>query len=163
MKQNRHSNSTVHYRTFNRFTWLLALALAMLGATFGLYAAEQTELVVYKSPTCGCCKGWVKHMRENNYKVEVHNQQSVQPVKDAMGVPAKLRSCHTAVVEGYVIEGHVPADAVARLLRERPPIRGLAVPGMVMGTPGMEGPRNDPYDIIAFEDDGSVSIYEQRR
>jgi len=146
---------------FIQLQWLaLLLLLTMSG---GLSAAEPADVVVYKSPTCGCCKGWVKHMRANGYSVEVHDRQSVQPVKQAMGVPENLQSCHTAVVDGYVIEGHVPADTVARLLQERPSIKGLAVPGMVMGTPGMEGPRKDPYDIMAFGDDGSATVYEQRR
>lgn len=134
----------------------------LLAFSTALTAAEATQAVVYKSPTCGCCKGWVKHLRENGYQVDARDMRSVQPVKDAMGVPPRLRSCHTAIVDGYVIEGHVPADALARLLRERPTIKGLSVPGMVMGTPGMEGPRQDPYTIIAFDDDGSTYVFERR-
>lgn len=165
MKQNhpysrsRRCNNVIY--SFSRLSWALLLWLLSVSAT--VTAAEAADVVVYKSPTCGCCKGWVEHMRANGYRVEVHDRQSVLPVKQAMGVPRNLQSCHTAVVGGYVIEGHVPADAVARLLREQPAIMGLAVPGMVMGTPGMEGPRSDPYDIMAFDENGSATIYEQRR
>ncbi len=154
----------VHNKTHRPGHRLLVPVLwAMLTLPMALTAGQDPGLVVYKSPTCGCCKGWVEHMRANGYQVEVRDRQSVLPVKESMGIPRDLRSCHTAVVDGYVIEGHVPADAVARLLKERPAVRGLAVPGMVMGTPGMEGPRSDPYDIVSFGDDGSAAVYESRR
>lgn len=145
-----------------------AMALAAVGllSVGGLVAMQKTstagEVVVYKSPTCGCCKEWVKHLQENGYKVEVHEQYDVTPIKRDLGVPTHLRSCHTATVDGYVLEGHVPADLISRMQTEKPAIKGLAVPGMPMGSPGMEGPRKDPYDVIAFEEKGKTTVYATR-
>jgi len=124
--------------------------------------AQAADVVVYKSPTCGCCKKWVSHMRENGFSVEVHEQYNVTPKKDEYGVPRRLRSCHTAKVGRYVVEGHVPADVVRQLLEEQPEIAGVAVPGMPMGSPGMEGFRKDPYDVISFADSGKSGIYASR-
>ncbi|HEU0015764.1 MAG TPA: DUF411 domain-containing protein [Longimicrobium sp.] len=121
-----------------------------------------TRLVVYKSPTCGCCIKWVDHVKAAGFDVEVHDTANVAPVKRANGLPQHLDSCHTALVNGYVIEGHVPAEVIARLLRERPNVAGIAVPGMPMGSPGMEGPTKQPYDVVAFTKDGKVSVYESR-
>jgi hypothetical protein len=122
--------------------------------------------VVYKSSTCGCCNKWVGHMRESGFRVETHDvdpQPQLDAVKDQQHVPGNLRSCHTARVGEYVIEGHVPADLVQRLLREHPAdIAGLAVPGMVTGSPGMEGPDPQHYDVIAFTKDGQTRVYASR-
>jgi hypothetical protein len=122
------------------------------------------RMVVYKTPTCGCCRNWVQHAQDAGFVVEVHDTASVEPIKQEHGLPQHLASCHTAIVDGYVIEGHVPADVIRKLLAERPDIAGIAVPGMPMGSPGMEVPggRKDPYDIIAFARDGKVSVYETR-
>lgn len=139
---------------------VLVAGLLMLG--FQPRVSQAEDLVVYKSPTCGCCKKWVKHMRDNGFSVEVHEQYNVTPVKDKYGVPRRLRSCHTAMIGGYVVEGHVPADVVKRLLEEKPAIAGVAVPGMPMGSPGMEGFRKDPYDIISFTSTGKTGIYASR-
>lgn len=118
---------------------------------------------VYKSPTCGCCNNWVKHMQENGFRVVTHDTANVDPVKDADGVPKSARSCHTGHVGGYVIEGHVPADLVKKLLHDHPAgIAGLAVPGMVAGSPGMEGPYPEHYDVLAFTRDGKTSVYASR-
>lgn len=119
-------------------------------------------MVVYKSPTCGCCKNWVNHLKENGYSVEVHNQRNMNSIKSELGVPRHLQSCHTAKVGGYVVEGHVPADVIGRLLKEKPQIKGLAVPGMPMGSPGMEGPRKDAYDILTFQENGRNTVYSSR-
>jgi hypothetical protein len=124
--------------------------------------AVAEEIVVYKSPTCGCCKKWVQHMRENGFDVKVHEQYNGTPVKEELGVPRQLRSCHTARVGGYVIEGHVPADLVKKLLEEKPEVAGLAVPGMPMGSPGMEGFRKDPYDVVSFTTGGRTAVYASR-
>ena len=121
------------------------------------------EVIVYKSQTCGCCKKWVQHMRSNGFTVKAHNVKSLVPYKIKNGVTRQLASCHTAVVDGYTIEGHVPAADVKRLLKEKPKVIGLAVPGMPMGSPGMEGPNAVAYDVIAFGEDGSTSIYEKIR
>ena len=139
---------------------VLAAGLLMLG--FQPRTSQAEDLVVYKSPTCGCCKKWVQHMRDNGFSVEVHEQYNVTPKKDEYGVPRRLRSCHTARIGGYVVEGHVPADVVKRLLEEKPAIAGVAVPGMPMGSPGMEGFRKDPYDIISFTSTGRTGIFASR-
>lgn len=126
--------------------------------------AQNTRMVVYKTPSCGCCRAWVDHVQAAGFEVEVHDVPNVQPVKDEHGLPGHLASCHTAIVDGYVVEGHVPADVIRRMLRERPQVAGIAVPGMPVGSPGMEVPggRKDPYDVIAFSRDGKVSVYESR-
>ncbi|HEX6372214.1 MAG TPA: DUF411 domain-containing protein [Longimicrobium sp.] len=126
--------------------------------------AEGTRMVVYKTPTCGCCRAWVENMQSAGFAVETHDMPDVEPVKHEHGLPGHLASCHTAIVDGYVVEGHVPADVIRRMLRERPQVAGIAVPGMPVGSPGMEVPggRKDPYDIIAFSRDGKVSVYETR-
>ena len=118
---------------------------------------------VYKTATCGCCTKWVDHMRAQGFDVKVHDVDDIGGVKAKLGVPLELGSCHTAVVGGYVIEGHVPADVVKRLLRERPKVAGLAVPGMPVSSPGMEQPgRRDPYAIVSFDRAGQRKIYERR-
>ncbi len=125
-------------------------------------APAEVDIVVYKSPTCGCCSKWIDHLEENGFTVESHNRNDMPQIKQAMGVPFDLQSCHTARIGDYIIEGHVPADVIARLLWEKPDVKGLAVPGMPMGSPGMEGPRKERYDIVAFGGDGDTSVYESR-
>ena len=121
-------------------------------------------VTVYRSPTCGCCKAWEDHLREAGYTVESIETAAVSEVKAEHNVPRPLQSCHTALVEGYVIEGHVPAADIARLLSERPDIRGLAVPGMPAGSPGMEVPGRaaQPYEVYAFTDGGSAEVWAVR-
>lgn len=121
-------------------------------------------MTVYKSPTCGCCGAWVDHIRQAGFTVEVVEEANVAPRKRALGVPARLGSCHTAVVDGYVIEGHVPAEDIQRLLAERPVTRGLAVPGMPVGSPGMEmGSRADPYEVLLFDENGKTQVFAARQ
>jgi len=125
--------------------------------------ADAPQLVVYKDPSCGCCTKWVEHMRQSGFQVAAHDTSGVDGIKDQAGVPQAARSCHTGLVGGYAIEGHVPAEVVRRLLREHPAdVAGLAVPGMVTGSPGMEGPNPQHYDVIAFTRDGRTSVYESR-
>lgn len=140
-------------------------------ATVGLQIAaeaapdQQAPLVtLYKNPTCACCADWAEHMRENGFRVDVQEGVSLAAIKKEHDVPFSLASCHTAVVEGYALEGHVPADLVAKLLTERPAVAGLAVPGMPAGVPGMPdaGPNRAPYDVVAFEEDGSTRVYATR-
>lgn len=134
----------------------LAAALC-LGFAAPVLAAEVT---VYKSPTCGCCKAWVKHLQANGFSVTTHDVADLGPYKTANGVPAALGSCHTAKVGGYVIEGHVPANDIKRLLKERPAVRGLAVPGMPVGSPGMEqGAQKDRYEVLTFDAQGKTAVY----
>jgi len=136
-----------------------AAATALIGVVllaggwmlFGDGPARAAEMTVYKSPWCGCCGAWVDHLRANGFSVAVEEREDLGPVKRGFGVPEPLHSCHTAVVEGYVIEGHVPAADILRLLAERPQARGLAVPGMPVSAPGMEqGAEQDPYEVILF-------------
>lgn len=129
-----------------------ALALGMFGHA---RAQGPALLSVYKSPACVCCGEWIKHMRANGFRVETHDVADVTPIKRQYGVPDGLASCHTAVIAGYAIEGHVPAADVQKLLRERPKVRGLAVPGMVPGSPGMVQGAPQPYATLAFDDRGS--------
>ncbi len=122
-------------------------------------------IVVYRSPTCGCCKAWEDHMRAAGYTIESHEMMDVTPAKNEHGVPAPLRSCHTATVDGYVFEGHVPAEDVARVLAERPDINGLAVPGMPPGSPGMDVPgrADEPFEVFSFRDAGAAEVWATRR
>jgi len=137
---------------------ILAGALAAataLGAAYAFFpvSAGAQEMKVYKSPWCGCCGSWVGHMRGAGFDVTVVEVEDLAPIKSEYGVPEELQSCHTALVDGYVIEGHVPAADVRRLLSERPDGVGLSVPGMPVGSPGMEqGGRRDPYSVILFSD-----------
>lgn len=121
-----------------------------------------TTVAVYKSPSCGCCAKWVDHLRAAGYTVVVHDTDGLDEVKASFGVPRQLASCHTARVGSYVIEGHVPADLIAKVLREHPPIAGLAVPGMVAGSPGMEGEAAQHYDVVAWTTAGQTSVYARR-
>jgi hypothetical protein len=118
------------------------------------------DVIVYKSPTCGCCDGWIAHMRANGFRVVERDTSDVGAIKRRLGVLPTLVSCHTATVAGYVIEGHVPADDIARLLEERPQILGLAVAGMPAGSPGMESATPfEPYDVVAFDARGATSVW----
>jgi hypothetical protein len=122
-------------------------------------SADPGTITVYKSPTCGCCGKWIEHLEADGFAVEAIDVENVGQIKKKNGVPAELASCHTALVDGYVIEGHVPAEDVKRLLEERPEIAGLAVPAMPIGSPGMEGPNPEPYEVIAFTEEGSAYTY----
>ncbi len=116
------------------------------------------EMVVYKTPTCGCCGKWVDHMKTAGFKVTVKEVPNTAPFRAQQGIKEKYASCHTALVNGYVIEGHVPAADIRRLLKEKPKARGLAVPGMPMGSPGMEGPYKDAYSVLLLTEDGSTTF-----
>jgi len=136
--------------------WILAAGLLLAPVT------QAAEVLVYKSPTCGCCKQWVKHMEANGFKVTTRDMLDLSPVKMQNGVLPELASCHTAIVDGYVIEGHVPAQDVRRLLRERPKVAGLAVPGMPVGSPGMEqGAHKDRYQVLTFTSSGKTAVFAQ--
>lgn len=127
--------------------------------------AAGARVTVFKSPTCGCCAKWVEHMKKAGFVLNVNDVPNVADVKTANHVPPALSSCHTALVNGYVIEGHVPADVITKLLAERPAgVKGLAVPGMPMGSPGMEGDGSakDHYSVMAFGMDGSAREYASR-
>ncbi len=121
-----------------------------------------TEITVYKDPSCGCCAKWVNYLRQNGFTVSAIDVPNIQELKSRFGVPKVLGSCHTARVEGYVVEGHVPADVIRRMLTERPSFTGIAVPGMPAGSPGMEGPNPDHYDIIGFDAQGNTTVFTSR-
>jgi hypothetical protein len=130
--------------------FVVAAGTVLLVGMPGAYAQAMPKVVVYKNPSCGCCGEWVKHMRANGFRVETREVADVSLIRRDNAVPDFLASCHTALVGGYVIEGHVPAADVQRLLRERPAVKGLAVPGMVAGSPGMEQGPPQRYATIAF-------------
>ena len=138
-------------------------ANAMADATLAATIAETPTIKVYKSPTCGCCALWVDHMREAGFELDVEDTDDMIAVKMDAGLPLQLQSCHTALVGDYVFEGHIPAEVIARFLAEKPSASGLAVPGMPIGSPGMEfGDRVDPYDVLQFDAAGNASVYESR-
>lgn len=118
------------------------------------WADELPVIQVFKSPTCGCCSMWVDHLAENGFEVEAKDVDDLNGIKQMAGVPGHLQACHTAVIDGYTIEGHIPASAIKKLLAERPAVKGLAVPGMPAGSPGMPSPRPEPYDVVAFGENG---------
>lgn len=120
------------------------------------------SIKVYKTPTCGCCKAWVEHLEQNGFKAEVVDMPDLSSVKTKYGVAPEHQSCHTAVVGDYTVEGHVPADVIMKMLNEKPAIAGLAVPGMPMGSPGMEGATKEPYDVLTFDRAGKTTVYAQR-
>ena len=142
----------------------IAMGLAA-AASLGLAAAQQRQagpvVEVYKSPTCGCCSKWIEHMRANGFTVKSTDLGDMTKVKAKYGVPDQTQSCHTAVVEGYVVEGHVPAADVHRLLKEKPAVVGIAAPGMPVGSPGMETPyvKADKYDVVAFDKKGGTRVF----
>ncbi len=138
----------------SRRALIVGLAAAPLVLSARSIASAETlpKMTVTKEPSCGCCGAWVDHVRKAGFPVEVIESPGVNRLKVRLGVPQALASCHTAEVSGYVIEGHVPADAIKRLLAEKPKARGIAVPGMPVGSPGMEieGVQNDTYDVVLF-------------
>ena len=137
----------------------LAASAAMLLA--GPAFAARDVIEVFKSSTCGCCTKWIGHLRANGFEVQAHDVDDITVSRAKLGVPQALGSCHTGRVGGYLIEGHVPAADIQRLLRERPGAAGLAVPGMPHGAPGMEGDAMDPYDVLLFQLNGRYAVYQQ--
>jgi len=153
--------------TLRRIFSLLLVAVAASACT-DANAAPQAEVqpdpdlptvLVYKSPTCGCCIGWIEHLEAEGFTVDARDVRDLMTVKRDGGVPAAMSSCHTAIVDGYVVEGHVPADQVKRLLAERPNIAGIAAPGMPIGSPGMEGANAQPYQILSFTHGGQAAVF----
>ena len=140
-----------------------AFSLVVSGAAIVSLVAQESAakpvVEVFKLPSCGCCGVWVTHLEQNGFDVKSTNVRDMTAVKRQTGVPRALASCHTALVDGYIVEGHVPADDVKRLLSERPDVAGISVPGMPIGSPGMEGPNPQPYDVLAFDEDGSVTHF----
>lgn len=140
------------------------LAISLLVINAGVHAEnaddKPVDIVVYRSPSCGCCGKWLEHLKENNFNVEDVVTNDVQAIKDKYGVTREMASCHTAIVDGYVIEGHVPANDIKTLLKTKPKVAGIAVPGMPSGTPGMEmGGKKEPYNVMSFDREKHYQIF----
>ena len=142
-----------------RSTILVAFLLAH--APLALPSQGGAEIKVFKSASCGCCKGWVEHVRGDGMAVQVQDSSDMEKVKRDLGVPAALVSCHTATVGGYVIEGHVPASSVRKLLQEHPNMKGIAVRGMPQGSPGMNGVKSGPIEVVSFDKDGNIRPFDR--
>ena len=143
---------------------LLLLGFLALGHSAAVLAAAPQKVVaqVWKDPNCGCCKDWIAHLESNGFKVNVLDQGN-NAARARLGMPEKLGSCHTALIQGYVVEGHVPAADILRLLKAKPKVLGLSVPGMPIGSPGMDGSvygsRRDPYKVFLVNKDGSTQVF----
>jgi hypothetical protein len=130
------------------------------------WAAASSLVEIWKSPTCGCCHDWISHIEANGFQTRTHDQGNTD-ARARFGLPVRYGSCHTALIGGYVIEGHVPAREIRRLLKDKPTALGLAVPAMPVGSPGMDGPeyngRKDPFDVLLISESGSASVYQSYR
>lgn len=136
----------------------VVLAAGLSGFMFA-GSAEAAQFTVYKSPWCGCCSNWVDQLKAKGHDVVTKDVENLDAIKKLAGVPGDLQACHTASVEGYVVEGHVPVKEIDRLLSERPTARGIAVPGMPGGSLGMEGADPESYNVMLFKADGTTSVY----
>jgi hypothetical protein len=148
-------------RTIALGTALIALALTTAAAPTSPSAtsAKKPTITVYKDPGCGCCKKWIEHLVKHGYRVDAKDTPGMAEIKQTLGIPDRITACHTAVVNGYLIEGHVPAADIDRLLAQKPTIAGLAVPGMPMGSPGMEGGAAQRYQVLAFDKNGKTTVF----
>ena len=135
------------------------LAVLMLGASGALHAQTPTTVDIYKSPYCGCCGKWAEYMQKNGFRIVTHEVENVPVKRKSLGMPDRLGSCHTAKVGNYLLEGHVPAADVRRLLKEKPKALGLAVPGMPPGSPGMDVPNSPAYETLLVSQDGSTRVF----
>jgi hypothetical protein len=151
----------VSRRSFLLHTAGIAAAVATARRAMAVSSATPTPITVYKSSTCECCAKWVDHLGTNGFAPQVHDEEDMNAIKDQIGVPKDVRSCHTALVGKYLIEGHVPADDIHRLLKEHPAVAGLAVPGMPSSTPGMAMPGApiEPYQVVSFTSAGVTAVY----
>ncbi len=141
----------------------LARAAAVAAVFPGLLPAQAAPaMMVYKDPNCGCCKSWVSLMRAAGFEISARDTPDMPAIKQRYKVPAALASCHTALVGGYVVEGHVPADLITRLLKEKPKVLGLTVPGMPIGSPGMEGGTREAYEVLTFDAAGKTTVFARR-
>lgn len=142
----------------NKRTFLKAVIIGAVSLHVSAYAAGPV-IEVYKSETCGCCGEWVKHLEANGFTVNAKNVSNPSDYRKKFGIPQEFGSCHTGHIQGYAIEGHVPAADIKRLLAKKPKAKGLAVPGMPMGSPGMEGSHKDPYDVLLIKANGKHSVF----
>jgi hypothetical protein len=148
--------------TLTRRKMLLTMSM-MASATYHLRGQQAPRIDVYKDPACSCCGKWVAHLQRAGFATTATDVRDITAFKVTHHVPSQLQSCHTALAGGYVIEGHVPATDIARLLRERPRVVGLTVPGMPIGSPGMEGPNGQPYDVLTFDAGGKTHVYSTQQ
>lgn len=137
----------------------LILALVMVAGA-AIVRAEMPDALMYKNPQCGCCEGYAKYLRRNGFKVTVKETHNMSLISQQNGVPEKLAGCHTMLVGGYVVEGHVPVRAINKLLKERPKIKGISLPGMPEGSPGMTGEKTEPFTIYEVSDEAKVFMVE---
>ncbi|MEM8683381.1 MAG: DUF411 domain-containing protein [Pseudomonadota bacterium] len=148
-----------------RLVGSLLLGSALAGVAAPAFAAQR-KMTVYKSPTCGCCVDWIKHLEDNGFTVEAFDVGN-SDARERLGMPVRYGSCHTGEIEGYAIEGHVPAREILRLLDEKPQAVGLSVPAMPRGSPGMDGPAYgnivDPYDVLLIDKDGEATVFQAYR
>ena len=144
---------------------IVAIAIIVFAFAGGwLYAgrtplANGTKVAMFQNPACGCCSKWAAHMENNGFTVETHKTDQLNSIKEREGVTPETAGCHTSMVDGYLVEGHVPAREVARLISERPNVKGITVPGMPMGSPGMEGGRTDRYEVLTIDHEGNTAVF----
>ncbi|QPK62316.1 DUF411 domain-containing protein [Methylomonas sp. LL1] len=147
-----------------RLKMMVSTILLATSMTTTAEEAVDREMTVYRSPTCGCCGKWIEHVSQNHFAIKDIVSDDMQAIKQKYGVPEKLASCHTAIVDGYVIEGHVPAADIQKLLQTKPKVVGISAPGMPMGSPGMEmGGRQDNYDVVSFDSAGNVQVFSEHK
>ncbi len=152
--------SIVSVSALRKVVVLMFLTASVLSISDVAAVAEtKTAVTVFKSPTCGCCSKWVEYMRRHGFTVSIRDMENLEPIKKMAGVPGGLQACHTATMSGYVVEGHVPVEAIRRLLRERPKTHGIAVPGMPAGSPGMESPEPERYSVYSFDKIGKTDEF----
>ena len=137
----------------------LALTTAAVRTSPSDAPEEKPVITVYKDPSCGCCKNWIAHLIKHGYRVDAKDTPNMTEIKRTLGVPTGLTACHTAMVNGYLIEGHVPAADIDRLLAQKPKVAGLAVPGMPAGSPGMEGASAQRYQVLTFDKSGKTTVF----
>jgi hypothetical protein len=137
----------------------LALTTAAVRSSPSDAPAKKPVITVYKDPSCGCCKNWIAHLIKHGYRVDAKDSPNMTEIKRTLGVPTGLTACHTAMVNGYLIEGHVPAADIDRLLAQKPKVAGLAVPGMPAGSPGMEGASAQRYQVLTFDKSGKTTVF----
>ncbi|MGH7790855.1 MAG: DUF411 domain-containing protein [Thermodesulfobacteriota bacterium] len=140
---------------------LITVIFSFIIGTVSVFSKSpsETSVTVYKDPSCGCCNKWVDILKEHGFQVAAHDVSDMTKIKTEYGVPVALSACHTAIVDGYVVEGHVPVDVIEKMLKEKPKVTGITVPGMPVGSPGMEGPHSEPYDVLTFDSKGNSTVY----
>lgn len=144
------------------FSWIAIALTIFLATTTSVQAANLPDAIMYRDPACTCCGNWMKHMQSQGFKVKNVPTADMIAFKQKQGITDELASCHTAIIDGYAIEGHVPSDDIKRLLAEKPDVKGIAVPGMPVGTPGMEmGNKKDSYAVVSFDKQGQTKVFKQ--